>query len=35
VAIDGRPVDIDGFRRANVAHFRVQMQDGKATPADM
>jgi cytoskeleton protein RodZ len=35
VAIDGKPVDIDGFRRANVAHFHVQMQDGKATPADM
>ena len=35
VAIDGKPVDIDSFRRANVAHFRVQMHDGKATPADM
>ncbi len=31
VAIDGQAVGMDDFRRANVAHFRVQMQDGKAS----
>lgn len=35
VMIDGKPVDLADFRRANVAHFRVQMQDGRATPANM
>lgn len=31
VAIDGQAVGMDDFRRANVAHFRVQVQDGKAS----
>ena len=31
VAIDGQAVEMDDFRRANVAHFRVQVQDGKAS----
>jgi cytoskeleton protein RodZ len=33
VSLDGQPMVLDDFRRANVAHFRVQMQDGKATAA--
>jgi len=33
VSIDGQPVTLDGFRRANVAHFRVQIADGKAAAA--
>lgn len=32
VMIDGQPVTLDGFRRANVAHFKVDLRDGKATP---
>ncbi|MEI7037446.1 helix-turn-helix domain-containing protein [Fulvimonas yonginensis] len=31
VTIDGQPVSLDAFRRANVAHFRVH--DGKPAPA--
>lgn len=31
-AIDGQPVEIDTFRRANVARFRVDIHDGKAAP---
>jgi len=31
VAIDGQAVGMDDFRRANVAHFRVQVQDAKAS----
>lgn len=30
--IDGQPVEIDTFRRANVARFRVDIRDGKAAP---
>ena len=30
--VDGQPVQIDAFRRANVARFRVDVRDGKATP---
>jgi cytoskeleton protein RodZ len=30
VSIDGRPLPLDAYRRANVAHFRVQ--DGKPAP---
>lgn len=30
--LDGQPVQLDGFRRANVARFRVDVRDGKATP---
>ncbi|MET0936968.1 MAG: RodZ domain-containing protein [Luteibacter sp.] len=30
--IDGQPVEIDTYRRANVARFRVDIHDGKAAP---
>lgn len=33
VAIDGKQVPLDDYRRANVAHFRVSLQDGKAVPS--
>ncbi|WP_082190276.1 helix-turn-helix domain-containing protein [Frateuria defendens] len=33
VSLDGEPMAIDDYRRSNVAHFRVQVQDGKARPA--
>lgn len=33
VMVDGQPVPLDGFRRANVAHFKVELRDGKAVPA--
>lgn len=33
VSVDGKPVSLDPYRRANVAHFRIQVQDGKAVPA--
>jgi len=29
--LDGNPVDLDGYRRANVARFRVAVDDGKAS----
>ncbi|NID14788.1 helix-turn-helix domain-containing protein [Luteibacter yeojuensis] len=32
VSIDGQPVQLDTFRRANVARFRVDVRDGKASP---
>ncbi len=35
VSIDGQPVALDGFRRANVARFRMQVADGKATAASL
>lgn len=35
VTIDGQPVGLDDFRHANVAHFRVRMQDGKASAASL
>ncbi|WP_426703117.1 helix-turn-helix domain-containing protein [Rhodanobacter sp. Col0626] len=35
VSIDGSTVGLDDFRRANVARFRVQMQDGKASAASL
>jgi cytoskeleton protein RodZ len=35
VSIDGQSVGLDGFRHANVAHFRVLMQDGKASAASL
>ncbi len=31
VSIDGKSIGLDDFRRANVARFRVQMQDGTAS----
>lgn len=33
VNIDGQAVTLDPYRHSNVAHFRVDIQDGKATPA--
>jgi cytoskeleton protein RodZ len=33
VTVDGQPMTLDAYRRANIAHFRVDIQDGKATPA--
>ncbi|HEV7123046.1 MAG TPA: RodZ domain-containing protein [Rhodanobacter sp.] len=35
VQIDGQSVGLGDFRRANVAHFRMQMQDGKASAANL
>jgi cytoskeleton protein RodZ len=35
ISIDGQPVGLDDFRHANVAHFRVQIQDGKASAASL
>lgn len=35
VSIDGQPVGLDDFRHANVARFRVQVQDGKASAASL
>jgi len=35
VSIDGQPVALDGFRHANVAHFRMQIADGKAAAANL
>jgi cytoskeleton protein RodZ len=32
-SVDGQPVTLDAYRRANIAHFRVDIQGGKATPA--
>lgn len=34
-SIDGQPVVLDGFRHANVAHFRMQIADGKAAAASL
>ncbi|WP_232820914.1 helix-turn-helix domain-containing protein [Dyella sp. C11] len=33
VMLDGQPMALDNYRRSNVAHFRVEMHDGKAAPA--
>jgi len=33
VSVDGQPIALDSYRRANVAHFKVDVRDGKATPA--
>jgi cytoskeleton protein RodZ len=35
VSIDGQPVGLDDFRHANVARFRMQMQDGKASATSL
>lgn len=35
VSIDGSAIGLDDFRRANVAHFRMQMRDGKASAASL
>ena len=34
-SIDGQPVALDDYRHANVAHFRVQIADGKAGAANL
>jgi cytoskeleton protein RodZ len=33
VNLDGQSMPLDDYRRANVAHFRVAIQDGRATPS--
>jgi cytoskeleton protein RodZ len=33
VSVDGQPVALDGYRHANVAHFRIAIENGKATPS--
>ena len=33
VDLDGQPVTLDPYRHSNVAHFRVDIQDGKAAPS--
>ncbi|HEY1589715.1 MAG TPA: RodZ domain-containing protein [Rhodanobacter sp.] len=35
VSIDGQPVGLDDFRRANVARFRVRVQDGNASATSL
>ncbi|MBU6247243.1 MAG: DUF4115 domain-containing protein [Xanthomonadaceae bacterium] len=35
VTLDGQAVSLDPYRHANVAHFRVQIEDGKAAPASL
>lgn len=35
ISIDGQSQGLDEFRHANVAHFRVQMQDGKASATSL
>lgn len=35
ISIDGQSVGLDSFRHANVAHFRMQLQDGKASAASL
>lgn len=32
VSVDGEALPLDAYRRANVAHFRLDLQDGKAVP---
>jgi cytoskeleton protein RodZ len=34
VTLDGQAMPLDSYRRANVAHFRIEVQDGKASPAN-
>ena len=35
ISIDGQSIGLNDFRRANVAHFRMQMQDGKASATSL
>ena len=35
ISIDGQPIELEDFQHANVAHFRVQMQDGKVSAASL
>jgi cytoskeleton protein RodZ len=32
VSVDGEALPLDAYRRANVAHFRLDLQDGKVVP---
>lgn len=32
VRVDGKTLPLDAYRRANVAHFRLDLQDGKVVP---
>jgi len=32
VMLDGQPMALDGYRRSNVVHFRIEVRDGKAAP---
>ena len=32
VTLDGQPMALDSFRRSNVAHFHIEVRDGKAAP---
>lgn len=32
VSVDGQALSLDAYRRANVAHFRLDLQDGKVVP---
>ncbi|WP_233523529.1 helix-turn-helix domain-containing protein [Dyella solisilvae] len=32
VTLDGQPMALDSFRHSNVAHFRIEVRDGKAAP---
>ncbi|HET7662514.1 MAG TPA: RodZ domain-containing protein [Rhodanobacteraceae bacterium] len=31
VRVDGKPVDLQAYQRANVAHFRIALKDGQAS----
>ncbi|RUL70141.1 helix-turn-helix domain-containing protein [Dyella choica] len=33
VSVDGQSMPLDAYRHANIAHFRLDVQNGKATPA--
>ena len=35
ISVDGKAVGLDDFRRANVARFRMQVQDGKASATSL
>lgn len=35
ITVDGKAVGLDDFRRANVARFRMQVQDGKASATSL
>lgn len=35
ITLDGQPMALENYRRANVAHFRVDVQDGKANPVNI
>jgi cytoskeleton protein RodZ len=32
VSVDGQALPLDAYRRANVAHFRLDLEDGKVVP---